>query len=127
MIYLWLADAVVAAHFLFLPYAVFGGLLVWRWPRAAWLHLPCALWAALIEFAGFICPLTPLENWLRQKGGGHQYASGFIEHYIVPILYPSGLTREIQFVIGAGVVALNLAVYARVLRRRRSAPGVGAT
>jgi hypothetical protein len=119
MAWLWLADAVVALHALFVPFAAFGGLLALRRPRAAWVHLPCAAWAALIEFAGLICPLTPLENRLRARGGGPVYASGFIEHYVMPVLYPPGLTRELQLALGAAVVALNLGIYALVLRRGR--------
>lgn len=113
-----LADVVVALHFLFVLFVVLGGLLVLRWPRLAYLHLPAAIWGAAIEFGGWVCPLTPLEQSLRRQGGDATYSSGFIEHYILPLLYPSALTREIQLVLGSLVIALNLIIYAYVLRRR---------
>jgi hypothetical protein len=100
-------------------FVVLGGLLVLRWPRVAYLHIPAALWGAAIEFAGWICPLTPLENWLRRRAGGTGYSGDFIEHYILPVLYPSALTREIQLVLGFLVIALNLVIYAYVFRRSR--------
>jgi uncharacterized membrane protein YhhN len=112
-----LADLVVAAHFAFVLFVVFGGLLVLRWPRVAYLHIPAAVWGAAIEFAGWICPLTPLENWLRRQAGSAGYSGSFIEHYILPILYPSALTREIQLVLGFLVIAVNLTIYACVFRR----------
>jgi Protein of Unknown function (DUF2784) len=113
-----LADATVVLHFAFVLFAVFGGLLVARWPRAAWLHVPAASWGVWVEFSGSICPLTPLENWLRQRGGGPTYSSSFIEHYIVPILYPASLTVEVQWVLGSLALAVNAAVYFVILRRR---------
>jgi hypothetical protein len=121
-----LADATVLLHVAFVIFVVCGGLLVARWPRIAWLHLPAALWGAWVEFAGWICPLTPLENWLRGQGGGIPYASGFIEHYVLPILYPSSLSRPIQWVLGGLVLLVNAVVYAIVLSRRpngRPSPG----
>ena len=114
------ADAVVAVHFLFVLFVGAGGLLVIRWPNLAWLHLPCAIWGAAISFGGWICPLTPLEVRFRLLAGQGGYTGGFIEHYIVPILYPAALTREMQFAIGAGVILVNAAAYAIVLRRRRA-------
>lgn len=125
MVYGVAADFVVAFHFTFVLFVVLGGLLVWRWPRVAWIHLPCAVWGALIELTGLICPLTPLEKWLRDQAGVASYEGGFIAHYIVPILYPSGLTRGTQLVLGAFVVMLNLAVYVgwwRARRRRAAVP-----
>jgi hypothetical protein len=116
----WLADAIVGLHFAFILFVVLGGLLALRWPRLAWVHVPVAIWGALIEFVGFTCPLTPLENWLRQRGGERGYAGGFIDHYIVPIVYPPGLTREVQLVLGTLVLLLNAWVYARVWRRHRA-------
>jgi hypothetical protein len=106
----------------FVLFVVLGGLLVLRWPRLAWLHLPAAVWGALIEFAGWICPLTPLENRLRRAGGTAGYAGGFVEHYLLPVLYPVGLTRGVQYVLGAGVVLVNAAVYWWVFRRVRRSP-----
>jgi len=113
-----LADLVVLLHTCFVIFVVLGGLLALRWPRAAWLHLPAALWGAGIEFAAGICPLTPLENHLRRLGGEAGYTGGFVEHYVLPALYPDGLTREVQLVLGTFVVALNVVVYMVVWRRR---------
>jgi len=112
-----LADFVVVLHFLFVLFVVLGGLLVLRWPRVAWLHLPAAIWGAAIELAGGICPLTPLENSLRRQAGGTGYSGGFIEHYILPILYPSALTRDIQLILGLLVLAVNLGIYGYVAHR----------
>lgn len=113
------ADAVLVLHFAFVLFVVFGGLLTLRWPRIAWVHAPIALYGAIIEFAGFVCPLTPLENSLRQRGGEAGYAGGFIEHYIMAALYPGGLTRNVQLALGAGVLALNAIVYGFAWRRAR--------
>lgn len=125
MLYRLLADLVVLVHFGFVLFVVLGGLLALRWPRATWLHLPTAIWGAGIEFAAGICPLTPLENHFRRLGGEGGYTGGFVEHYVLPVLYPDGLTREVQLVLGTFVVVLNLAVYTLVWRRaRRRAPGM---
>jgi hypothetical protein len=113
-----LADSVLALHLAFIVFALLGGLLVWRWPRIAWLHLPAAVWAAGIAFFGGICPLTPLENRLRAAGGEAGYEGGFIEHYLGALIYPGWLTREIQLGLGAIVLAVNIACYWRNLRRR---------
>jgi hypothetical protein len=113
------ADVVLVAHFSFVLFVVLGGLLVLRWPRLAWVHLPVALYGAAIELVGFVCPLTPLENWLRHRGGQSGYSGGFIEHYVTAALYPTGLTREIQVGLGVAVLLLNVAVYGFWLRRRR--------
>ncbi len=121
MEYHLLANAVLLLHLLFILFVVGGGLLVLRWPKMAWLHLPAALWGAAIEFAGWICPLTPLENHFRRMAGAAGYADGFIEHYLLPTLYPHALTREIQVAMGAAVLVLNLIVYAAVWRHRRRA------
>ena len=121
MIFRRLADLVLLVHLAFVMFVALGGLLVLRRPRLAWVHVPVALYGALIEFAGFICPLTPLENWLRRRGGEAGYEGGFVEHYITAALYPAGLTRELQIGIGVGVLVLNAVVYAAVLRRRRLA------
>jgi uncharacterized protein DUF2784 len=111
------ADLVVVLHFAFVLFVVFGGLLVLWWPRVAYLHVPAAIWGALIEFTGWICPLTPLENALRARAGQAGYQGDFVEHYILPALYPAALTRDIQLLLGAIVLLLNLAIYAYVLRR----------
>jgi hypothetical protein len=119
MLYRILADLVVVVHLAFVAFAVAGALLVLRWRWVAWLHVPAAVWAALIEFAGWICPLTPLENRLRLRGGGWAYSSGFVERYILPVLYPGELTRELQIVLGVIVLAVNFAAYAWVWRQWR--------
>ena len=126
MLFRGLADLVLVAHLAFVVFVVAGGLLVLRRPRLAWIHLPVALYGVVIEYVGFVCPLTPLEVWLRRRGGEAGYEGGFVEHYVTAALYPSGLTREAQLVLGTLVLALNAAVYARVLRKgraRRSALG----
>jgi hypothetical protein len=119
MLYRILADLVVIVHFVFVLFVVFGGFLLFRSKRVAWLHVPCVLWAILIEFAGWICPLTPLEISLREKAGELAYRSGFIEHYILPILYPTVLTRRLQFILGFLVFIINFAIYWWVFRRIR--------
>ena len=119
MIYRWLADLVLVLHLAFALFAGLGGLLVLRWPRLVWVHVPCAVWGALIMFAGWICPLTPLENGLRRRGGEAGYQGGFIDHYVVSVLSPRGLTRSFQYGVGAGVVIVNAAVYGILLPRRR--------
>jgi hypothetical protein len=111
---------VALAHLAFVVFVVGGGLLVLRWPRLAWVHLPAALWGALIEFAGWICPLTPLENWLRRRAGVSDYAGGFVEHYVLPVLYPVGLTRGLQVGLGVAVILLNLVIYGWIFHRRSS-------
>lgn len=119
MIYRLLADAVLVLHLGFILFVVLGGFLVLRRPWLAWLHVPVFLWGAAIEFGGWICPLTPLEKWLRELGGEGAYSGGFIEHYLTALIYPEGLTRNIQLLIGAGVLAINAAIYLRVWQRRR--------
>ena len=122
MAYRILADLVVGLHAAFVVFVVAGGLLALRWPRVALVHLPAAVWGALIEFQGWICPLTPLEKSLRAAAGQAGYEGGFIEHYLLPVLYPSGLTRGVQLVLGTAVVAINLGVYGYLWLRRRSGP-----
>jgi nitrate reductase gamma subunit len=114
-----LADLVVGLHMLFVVFVVIGGVLVLRWPWPAVAHVPAAVWGALIEFQGWICPLTPLEKSLRQAAGQSGYPGGFIEHYLLPVLYPAGLTHGVQLVLGTVVVVINLAVYGLLLRRLR--------
>ena len=114
-----LAELLVLIHFGFILFVVLGGLLLLRWPWVAWIHLPAAAWGAYVEFAGKICPLTPLEQHLRQQAADSTYSGGFIEHYIAPIVYPQGLTREIGILLGVGVIVVNLVVYAAVIFRRR--------
>jgi Protein of Unknown function (DUF2784) len=119
VLYRLLADLVVVLHFAFVLFVVFGGLFALRWPRAAWIHLPAALWGAGIEFVQGICPLTPLENRLRRLGGEAGYSGGFVERYVTAVLYPEGLTREVQLVLGGLVILVNVVVYAMVWRRHR--------
>jgi hypothetical protein len=119
MLYRLLADLVVVLHCAFVLFVVLGGLLALRWPRAAWCHLPAAIWGAGIEFVHGICPLTPLENHLRQLGGEAGYSGGFVEHYLLPVLYPAGLDQDVQVGIGIFVLLLNVTVYAVVWRRSR--------
>ncbi|HBL28961.1 MAG TPA: DUF2784 domain-containing protein [Acidobacteria bacterium] len=120
MLYRLLADAVVLVHFAFVLFVVLGGLLALRWRRAAWFHLPAVVWGSGIEFAAGICPLTPLENHWRRLGGEAGYRGGFVEHYVLPALYPEGLTGEVQLALGTFVLLLNLVVYAIVWRRFRT-------
>jgi Protein of Unknown function (DUF2784) len=105
------ADGVVLIHFGFILFVVFGGLVVLKWRFVAWLHVPAALWGSIIELAGWPCPLTPLEHFLRVAGGGGGYDKGFVEHYLIPVIYPSGLTPGLQTVLGIGVIAVNAVIY----------------
>lgn len=111
MTYRVLADALVLFHFAFVVFAVLGGLAAFRWRWMPALHLPALAWSTLVEFNGWICPLTPWENALRAAGGEGGYSGGFIEHYLLPVLYPAALTRELQWALGTALVAFNLVVY----------------
>ena len=111
MWYSWLADLILCIHVSFVLFVIFGGLLVLRWWWSARLHLPAAAWGAFVEFTGWICPLTPLENWLRAQGSEISSRSDFIAQYLLPVLYPGDLTQDIQLLLGAGVVVLNTAMY----------------
>jgi len=114
-----LANLVVLAHLGFIVFAVAGGFLALRWRWLPWLHLPAALWAAANELAGWSCPLTPLENRLREASGAARYGEGFVEHYLLPILYPGELTRGIQIALGLAVTAINLVAYGLLVQRTR--------
>jgi hypothetical protein len=118
MPYRLLADGVLVVHAAFVALVVLGGLVAWRRPWFAWVHLPAAAWGALIEFTGGTCPLTPLENRFRGLAGDAGYEGGFIEHYVTSLLYPEGLTRGTQLVLGVGVLVLNAIIYGVILRRR---------
>jgi hypothetical protein len=117
MIYHALANLVIIVHLAFVIFAVLGGFLLLKWRSLAWLHVPACLWGALVELAGWVCPLTPLENWLREKGGGLVYRTDFIEHYILPLLYPAALTRSSQMLLGLLVLSVNLGLYGWILWR----------
>lgn len=115
MIYRFLADAVLLLHLAFILFVVLGGFLVRHHPRLAWLHLPAATWGILVEITGQVCPLTPLENSLRRmagQSGNGNYSGSFVEHYLLPVIYPEALTREAQIVLGLGVVIINIVAYA---------------
>jgi hypothetical protein len=120
VVYRLLADAVLALHLGFIAFAVAGGFCVLRRPRLAWLHLPCAAWAVWIELSGWICPLTPLENALRARAGQAGYEGGFVAHYLVPWIYPAGLTPALQVALGLALLALNAALYFALIRRARA-------
>ncbi|MFN3416306.1 MAG: DUF2784 domain-containing protein [Caldimonas sp.] len=119
MAYRVLADLLVLLHLGFVVFVVAGGFLVWRWPRVAWAHLPAVAWGVWIEWSAGICPLTPLENRLRAAGGEAGYDTSFVEHYVMPLLYPVGLTPAVQAWLGAGVIAVNLLAYGVWLWRWR--------
>jgi hypothetical protein len=114
-----LAALVALAHLAFVLFVALGGVLALRWPRVMWLHLPAAVWGVWIEWSGRICPLTPLENMLRAEAGLPPYEGDFIARWIFPVLYPQGLTREIQIALGAGVILVNVMIYAAVITRQR--------
>jgi hypothetical protein len=118
------ADFVVLLHFAFIVFAALGGLLVLRWRWAPWVHVPAVAWGAFIELSGGICPLTPLENALRATAGEPTYSGDFVARYLLPVIYPQGLTPSIQAAIGVALVALNGAIYLLVWRRRRHRRGL---
>ncbi len=120
MLYRVLADLVVLTHLGFIIFVLFGGLLALRWRWVPVAHLPAAAWGAAIEFSGWFCPLTPLETSLRRASGSAGYSGGFIEHYLIPIIYPRELTQGVQLLLGCVLVVLNLAVYLVVWRRLRT-------
>ena len=118
MLYRLLADLLVALHATFVVFVVIGGFLALRWRRLPWVHVPAALWGATIEFMGWVCPLTPLENHFRRLAGETGYSGGFIEHYLIPVLYPADYTLPLRLTLGAGVVVLNAVAYWLYFRRR---------
>jgi hypothetical protein len=122
MLYRLAADAVLVAHLGFIVFVLFGAVLALRWRWLPLLHLPAAGWGVFVEVSGRLCPLTHLENALRSAAGQAGYAGSFIEHYLLPVIYPAGLTRELQFVLAAAVVLVNAGVYGWVIRRRRRHP-----
>lgn len=128
MVFAVLAFVTVLCHLAFILFVIFGGFLVARRRRLAPVHLACAAWGAYVALANRICPLTPLENWFRQRGGGSGYAGDFLEHYLLAIVYPTGLTASTQRALGVAVIVLNAGVYAWILRTRRArTPAVNVT
>lgn len=121
MIYRIAADFVLMTHFAFIVLVVAGGLVVYRYAWFAWIHIPAASWGAFVELTGRICPLTTLENFLRIRAGQEGYVDSFVEHYIVPVIYPAGLTRHVQFLLAGLVIAANVIIYATILLRKRAA------
>ncbi|HUP47671.1 MAG TPA: DUF2784 domain-containing protein [Thermoanaerobaculia bacterium] len=119
MLYRILADSVAVVHFLFVVFVIAGGFLALRWTAVAWAHLPAAVWGAAIELAGWHCPLTPLENRLRLRGGEAGYEGGFVETYILSLIYPETLPRHVQLFLGMGVIVVNAIAYTLVIRRRK--------
>ena len=111
------AEFIVFLHLGFVLFVILGGLLVLKWKWVMWVHLPAAMWGALIECTGWICPLTPLENWLRELGRGQEYQSSFVDHYVLPLLYPGNVTRDTQIILGLLVVLVNVGIYALVYYR----------
>ena len=126
MLYRLLADAVVILHVGFVVFVLLGGFFAWRWRRIAWLHVPTALYGVTIEFVGWVCPLTPLENYFRRLAGQSGYAGGFVEHYIIPVLYPTDWTVSLRVVLGTVVLFVNALAYGvyfwRIVRSRPSRP-----
>ncbi len=116
MPYHMLADLVLVLHMAFIAFVLFGGLLALNWRWMVWLHLPAAAWGVVVECTGWLCPLTPLEEWLRTQAGRDPYGQDFVGHYLLPILYPSALTRNLQILLGAFVLAMNAVVYAWLWR-----------
>lgn len=118
MLYGVLADILVVVHAAFIAFVVFGGMLVWRWHGMIWLHVPAMTWGVIVSITPLFCPLTPWENHVRRLAGGSGYDAGFIEHYLVPLIYPDGLTLEIQLLLAAFVILVNAAIYSRLYLRR---------
>ena len=123
MIYLMLADLLVVVHLLFIIFVILGGLLLMLRGSLVFVHLPAVIWAALISFKGWICPLTPLENYLRGVAGTAGYEQGFVEYYLIPIIYPNNLTSNIQIMLGIFVVLINLGIYCLVYFKRMTKHG----
>jgi hypothetical protein len=119
MIHLVLADLVLVFHFAFIIFVTVGVVLVFRRPRLAWVHVPCVLWGTWIELRQGLCPLTPLENRFREWGGEVGYAGGFIDHYLGPVIYPSGLTHRTQMILGGALIVLNVGAYGLIAWRHR--------
>ena len=117
MFSLSLADVIVGLHVAFVVFVVAGGFLTWRWPWMRWIHLPAAVWGAVVEIFGLVCPLTPLEQWLRQQDGSVAPTGDFVSRYLFPVLYPEGLTRTMQVALGVLVVLINAYAYGRIRKQ----------
>jgi len=115
--YLWLSNLIVIIHFLYILFVLLGALLVLRWPWMIWLHLPAVVWGVLVEFMGWYCPLTPWENQLRRMAGREVYEGDFIGEYLLPLIYPVNLTREMQYLFAAIVILINVVSYYFILYR----------
>lgn len=126
MLYRVAADVVLVFHLVFVLYAIFGGLLVFRWSRSAYLHIPVVIWGSVIEVMGWVCPLTPIEIDLRHAAGTLGYSGSFIDHYVLPVLYPANLTRPAQWLLGLSLLLFNVVVYTLIYRSRRRPPASGA-
>jgi hypothetical protein len=119
MLYSIAADALVIVHLAFIVFVMLGGLLLLKWPRLIYLHLPAVAWGILVELQGWLCPLTPLEQHYRALAGKTGYSDGFVQHYLLPVIYPAGLTRDIQMLLALCVVAINLVIYAVIYVKYR--------
>jgi len=116
-----LADIVLLAHLAFIVFVLGGGVLLLRWPRLVWLHLPALIWGVLVEVSGWVCPLTPLENYFRELAGGDMYRGDFIAQYLLPLIYPAGLTPTIQQMLAGLLIVFNAIIYIVIIRARRRA------
>lgn len=117
--YLFLSNLVLTIHLAFVIFVLFGGLLVWKWRKIAWVHLPAAVWGSTVEFSGWTCPLTLLENWLREQAGETGYHAGFVSEYLLPVLYPNDLTHDVQHSFGTIVVITIISMYGWLWYRSR--------
>jgi hypothetical protein len=120
MIYRFLADSVLVVHFLFIGFVILGAVAALRFPWIALVHIPAACWGAYIELSGGLCPLTVIEVGLRRMAGEAGYSGSFVEHYLLPVIYPAGLTRDIQLWLGGFVILINVAIYTRLVYRLRA-------
>ena len=120
MWYRLLADLVVGLHAAFVLFALCGGWLIVKWPRVAWVHVPAVAWGVMVECTGWVCPLTPLENWVRAEGGGLYDEGDFIPRYVLPVLYPAEFSRQFQLTLGTFLAAVNAGIYGWLIRRYRT-------
>jgi hypothetical protein len=120
MLYQLAADLIIFLHFAFILFVLFGGLLVYKWRWLIWLHIPAAIWGAMTVIVGWVCPLTPLENWLRQASVGDIYSGSFLERYLTPVIYPSGLNKEMFIMMGVFVIVVNVIVYTILIVKNRN-------